>query len=877
MGNNSTGTLTNAYATGTVSGKIAVGGLVGRNYDSTLTNVYATGTVSGGDYVGGLVGWNTGTGTLTDAYATGTVSGSNAVGGLIGYNTGTLTDVYATGTVSGGNYVGGLIGYNTGTPTDAYATGNVSGSYDVGGLIGGNIKGTVTDAYATGTVSGATNVGGLVGSNTGTVTDGYWDTTTTGQGTNQGYGSQSGTVNFTTNSGGTTTSGTGGLSNTNMMAQSSFAGFDFTNTWVIYDGHTAPLLRSFMTPLTITGGSNGAVSATYTGSAITLGDLSVTYSVNGATATTTAPAANLYGSNAPYGSNAVNAGTYSYQSGSLWSDQQGYIITANLGTLTITPKALTVTLTGDPTKVYDGTASATLTAGNYAVTGFVSGQSATVNSNAPATGTYASANAGTNDTVTAASMLASSDLTASSNTDLSNYTLPTAPASGQGTITPKALTVTLTGDPTKVYDGTASATLTAGNYAVTGFVSGQSATVNSNAPATGTYASANAGTNDTVTAASMLASSDLTASSNTDLSNYTLPTAPASGQGTIDPAPLTITANSETMTYGGSLPSLGVSYNGFVNGDSPSSLTTAPTVVSGTLPTANAGTYAGTLTASGAVDSNYTMTYVPGTLTIDPAPLTITANSETMTYGGSLPSLGVSYNGFVNGDSPSSLTTAPTVVSGTLPTANAGTYAGTLTASGAVDSNYTMTYVPGTLTIDPKSLTVTGVTATNKVYDGTTTDNLSLIGAALNGVVGTDSVSLGSGSNAGTFASADVGTHISVTAHLVLTGSAAGNYTLTEPIGLAASILPAANGMDSAAVEHQMQDGYVTSAADPALSLMPLRFLQVLLPGQPMHVTLTTVDGGVSPPGLACYGAASFSPFGFSASGGICGAGDTRE
>ena len=51
------------------------------------------------------------------------------------------------------------------------------------------------------------------------------------------------------------------------------------------------------------------------------------------------------------------------------------------------------------------------------------------------------------------------------------------------------------------------------------------------------------------------------------------------------------------------------------------SLTTAPTVASGTAATANAGTYTGTLTASGAVGSNYAITYAAGTLTINQAPL----------------------------------------------------------------------------------------------------------------------------------------------------------------------------------------------------------------------------------------------------------------
>ena len=63
----------------------------------------------------------------------------------------------------------------------------------------------------------------------------------------------------------------------------------------------------------------------------------------------------------------------------------------------------------------------------------------------------------------------------------------------------------------------------------------------------------------------------------------------------------------------------------------------------------------------GAVDSNYTISYLGGTLTVDAAGLTITANNQTMVYGSELPVLTASYSGFVNGDSSASLTTQPTL------------------------------------------------------------------------------------------------------------------------------------------------------------------------------------------------------------------------
>jgi hypothetical protein len=106
------------------------------------------------------------------------------------------------------------------------------------------------------------------------------------------------------------------------------------------------------------------------------------------------------------------------------------------------------------------------------------------------------------------------------------------------------------------------------------------------------------------------------------------------------------------------------------------------------------------------VDGNYTIGYVGGILTVHKANLSIAADSQTMTYGGMMPILTSSYTGLVNGDTPSNLTTAPTVISATPAIANAGTYNGTLTASGAVDTNYTISYAVGNLTIGKAPLTI---------------------------------------------------------------------------------------------------------------------------------------------------------------------------
>src|SRR6201999_2022535 len=98
-----------------------------------------------------------------------------------------------------------------------------------------------------------------------------------------------------------------------------------------------------------------------------------------------------------------------------------------------------------------------------------------------------------------------------------------------------------------------------------------------------------------------------------------------------------------------------------------------------------AGKYAitqGTLSLS----SDYILSFTGANLTIGQAPLTITANDQSMPYGGSIPSLTVHYTGLVNGDTFASLTTAPTVSTSATPSSLPGPYS--ITASGAVDANY---------------------------------------------------------------------------------------------------------------------------------------------------------------------------------------------
>ncbi len=160
-------------------------------------------------------------------------------------------------------------------------------------------------------------------------------------------------------------------------------------------------------------------------------------------------------------------------------------------------------------------------------------------------------------------------------------------------------------------------------------------------------------------------------------------------------APLTITAQSKSKSYGAALPSLTAAYSGFVNGEDTNSLN-APAVL-GTPATAasSVGTYA--VTAQGAASANYSISYVAGTLTVTTAPLVITADNKSQVLGAALPALTASYAGFVNGDGVASLTTPAFLTTTANGSSGVGSYP--IQVSGATDANYAITFVPGVLNI----------------------------------------------------------------------------------------------------------------------------------------------------------------------------------
>ncbi len=353
------GSINNAYVTGSVSGTNNVGGLVGTVEGGTISNVYATGSVSGIDAVGGLVGISS-VASISNAYATGSVTGDSRVGGLVGLNFGSSIDnVYATGSVTGTNNVGGLVSANfVASINNAYATGSVSGTNNVGGLVGlqgnsdngGGIS-SISNSYATGRITGTSNIGGLVGiiNNTGSVSvnNAFWDTQTTGQSNGVGTGSSAGVTGKTT---------------AEMTQLATFTGWDISGTggstaiWRIYEGNTAPLLRSFLAPLTVTANN---ISKTYNGVSDSTLSSPVYYYPAG-------DSSGLVNAANPY-RNAINVGSYTPTG--IFSNQQGYDISLVNGVLTIDPATLTYTADA-ASRVY-GVANPVFSG---SVAGFVNGE-----------------------------------------------------------------------------------------------------------------------------------------------------------------------------------------------------------------------------------------------------------------------------------------------------------------------------------------------------------------------------------------------------------------------------------------------------------------------------------------------------------------------
>jgi filamentous hemagglutinin family protein len=390
LAGNNNGSILRSYATGAVSGgSQGVGGLVGFNSGTpaaTIVESYATGAVTATALGGGLVGINSVGASVSKSYATGAVTAAatataSTAGGLIGSNSGAVAQSYATGAVNATSALmattvaaGGLIGTSssTGTVTQSYATGaavsviTVSGTATAGGLIGRNVggasvmqsyatgaatataaagtamagglignytsMGTVTQTYATGVAtsaspSGTAVAGGLIGSATGAgaITSSYWDTVTSGRANAVGSGTSTGITGLTTSQ----------MQNPSNYA-STYVGWDFATVWSAPSAGYYPQLY----------GVNYVLRVDPANASRVYGDANpaFTYSIYGLHAGDTSGI--ITGLSVSTAATSLsNVGNYAITaSGSAVSVAgQAYRFIDVPGTLTVTPRAITVT------------------------------------------------------------------------------------------------------------------------------------------------------------------------------------------------------------------------------------------------------------------------------------------------------------------------------------------------------------------------------------------------------------------------------------------------------------------------------------------------------------------------------------------------------
>ena len=184
----------------------------------------------------------------------------------------------------------------------------------------------------------------------------------------------------------------------------------------------------------------------------------------------------------------------------------------------------------------------------------------------------------------------------------------------------------------------------------------------------------------------------------TDTANYATTTATVTLQ--VNKAALTLTAKDATRVYGAANPALTAAFTGFVNGDTASrSLTGSASVTTTATVKSPVGSYAITPATGTLAASNYTFKFVAGSLTITKASLNLTATSVSVPYNQAIPKLTYSAAGYLNGDTSSALTGAPSETTTASKGSGVGTYPITISQGSLAATNYSFKFVNGTLTV----------------------------------------------------------------------------------------------------------------------------------------------------------------------------------
>ncbi|MBU3899355.1 MAG: hypothetical protein KJ614_10575, partial [Gammaproteobacteria bacterium] len=364
----------------------------------------------------------------------------------------------------------------------------------------------------------------------------------------------------------------------------------------------------------------------------------------------------------------------------------------------ITVRPLTVNAVTD-TRVYNGTTSSV---GTPTVVDLQTGDTI----NGTLTQAYASKNVlGTG----LSTLVANGPYTVADGNGGNNYsvTVNTAP----GTITPLALVGSITAN-NKMYDANNSAVIASRTLATP--IAGDAV---SYVGGTALFSDKNVANGKTVTGTGL-------SLAGADAGNYTV-NSTATTTANITPAPLTVTANDQSKTYGTLFTFAGTEFTNtaLVGGETIGtvSLTSAGTPAAAHVAGSPYPIIPSAATGGSFAPSNYTITYVNGAMVVNPAPLTLTANDQSKVYGTALPIPGTAFTATTlqNSDSIASVTMTS---AGTPATAHvAGSpypiiiTPGSETGGTFVPTDYTISYVNGALTVTPAPLTLTA-NDQSKVY-----------------------------------------------------------------------------------------------------------------------------------------------------------------
>ena len=251
------------------------------------------------------------------------------------------------------------------------------------------------------------------------------------------------------------------------------------------------------------------------------------------------------------------------------------------------------------------------------------------------------------------------------------------------------------------------------------------------------------------------------------IGNYTVTT--NSGTLTITPAALSVTAASASRIYGDPNPTFAGTITGIKNADNITA-----TYASAAVLTSAVGPYpiVPTLLDPGAKLGNYTVTSNNGTLTVSPAPLSVTAANAGRLYGDANPLFTGTITGIKNSD-PITATYASLAD----PTSSVGTFSivPTLVDPASKLTNYAVLAVNGVLTVSPAPLSVSGANA-SRIYG----DPNPVFSGTLVGIKNADNITATFSSTA--TAASPVGTY-PITPTLVDPGAKLGNYSVTSANG----------------------------------------------------------------------------------------------